>query len=75
MPPDALSDEDQELLGETPDDIQNTLRYRDEVLTGKPTDDRRMFAPPTLDGATLLFSRYGFQGTGILRAFDTIFVE
>ncbi|KAL5962417.1 hypothetical protein TSMEX_009871 [Taenia solium] len=79
MATDALSEQDQEVLGQTAEDVDSTLSYRDEVLTGECGADASKeglnFAPPTLDGATLLFSRYGLRDTPILRVIDTIWVQ
>ncbi|VDK41930.1 unnamed protein product [Taenia asiatica] len=78
MATDALSEQDQEVLGQTAEDVDSTLSYRDEVLTGGCSADASKeglnFAPPTLDGATLLFSRYGLRDTPMLRrqAFDHV---
>lgn len=79
MTTDALSDQDLEVLGQTPEDINSTLSYRDEMLTGEcgagTSKEELNFAPPTLDGATLLISRYGFRDTPLLRVIDTIWVQ
>ncbi|KAL5110989.1 hypothetical protein TcWFU_009890 [Taenia crassiceps] len=79
MATDDMSDRDQEVLGQTPEDIDATLSYRDEVLTGEcgagSSKEGLNFAPPTLDGATLLFSRYGLRDTPMLRVIDTIWVQ
>lgn len=73
--PEPLTDEEQELLAQTSEDIENTLKFRDEVMTGRESTKRRIFAPPNIDGATLLFSRYGFRDTGVLRVVDAVCVE
>ncbi|VDM17607.1 unnamed protein product [Hydatigera taeniaeformis] len=76
---DPLSDQDQEVLGQTPEDIDSTLGYRDELLTGDCDASSNKgglnFAPPTMDGATLLFSRYGLRDTPLLRVIDVIWVQ
>uniref|UniRef100_A0A5K3FQW0 Transmembrane protein n=1 Tax=Mesocestoides corti TaxID=53468 RepID=A0A5K3FQW0_MESCO len=70
-----LSDEDQESLGQTDEEIDKTLHFRDELLAGKGSGESRMFAPPSLDGATFLFSRYGYRATAIQRVVDSIWIE
>lgn len=66
-----LSDREQEILGNTPEEIEKTLEIRDEVLTDAKGPVG--YAPPTLDGATLLFSKYGLQGTGVFRVYELMF--
>lgn len=66
---------DAELFGETAEEINNTLRYRDEVITGSSEGAANSFAPPTLDGCTLLFSRYAWKNTPLGRVNDVLFVE
>ncbi|VDN96991.1 unnamed protein product [Rodentolepis nana] len=73
-----LSDKDQEVLGNTAEDIDNALRCRDEVIgddQGDMASKSRMtipFAPPTLDGGALLLSRYGIQDSGLFRMYELI---
>ncbi|CDS42300.1 RPII140 upstream locus tag protein [Echinococcus multilocularis] len=79
MATDVLSDQDQEVLGQTLEDIDSSLSYRDEMLTGKcgagGSKGGLAFAPPMLDGATLLFSRYGRRDTPMFRVIDTIWIQ
>lgn len=74
---DSLGDREQELLGETKEDIDSALCYRDKFLESQNvgSDEARNIAPPTLDGVALLFSRYGLRNTPMFRVIDTICVE
>lgn len=78
MTADVLSDRDQEDLSNTAADIEQALQRRDEIFTG--VVNRRVaspssFAPPTLDGAALLFSRYGVQDSGLFRVYEILFAS
>ncbi|VDK85409.1 unnamed protein product [Dibothriocephalus latus] len=73
--PPPSSHEDNDLLGETSEELQQALQYRDDVITAGGLDSKDKWAPATLDGASLLFSRYALRNTPLIRLWDCIFLE
>ncbi|VDM06277.1 unnamed protein product [Schistocephalus solidus] len=72
VPPHASDDD---ILGETSEEVDQVLQLRDDVVAAGALGSQDKWAPATLDGATLLFSRYALRNTPLIRVWDCIFLE
>ncbi|KAL7063967.1 hypothetical protein AAHC03_05475 [Spirometra sp. Aus1] len=75
VPPPASDASDDDILGETSEEVEQALQYRDDVITAGALGSLDKRAPATLDGATLLFSRYALKDTPLVRLWDCVFLE